>query len=453
MYINELEIYTELPSTIVLALIDNNDCVIHSMYNDGRIVVECVEDIVGTTSLTISCYSFDDSKYIDYKFEILDTELKSVQTYSTIYVLTLKGDFDGCCTCIQQAYELLDNRGENNIGSIKGFMKEKQTFCDYLYEKDREFYNRYKEQRSVWYEYIDNDEEYDVIMKDVEMAYFFVDFSDYTKIIENGCRKTIYDNIVADGVADKGVFRKEFERVYIGSEFCHNMVPDKVQLKKIMDICIMESYEITIAFPYLLENEIKKTDELLATIDETAKAHGIRIEIIINDWGMMELVRNYQNLTLVLGRLQNKRKKDPRIEYMWNYKNNSKLFQRNMLNHSLFIEKMKSMGINRFEVESHMLENECIDGKCSLHFPYYQINTSMYCTMYSECTKLNKFKQNIVYACPKYCDNYVFLYPKHLNIIGRGNSIFGFNNKMFVEKEYLKRNIEMGIDRFVYSGY
>ena len=285
------------------------------------------------------------------------------------------------------------------------------------------------------------------------MAYFFVNFSDYNEIIENGCRNTIQNNLAFDGITHRGIFTKEFERVYIGSEFCHNMIPDKLQLKKILNICILESYKITVAFPYLLENEISNTDELLYVINEIAESNGMKIEILINDWGMIELVNKYRNLSLVLGRLLNKRKKDPRIEYIWNYKNNSDLLKKNYLNNEEFLEGLKNMGITRFEFEDHLTDNELIDSKCSLHFPYYQINTSMFCTMYAECKKYNKFKQSLISNCPKYCDNYVYLYPKHLNIIGRGNSILGFNNKIFTNKKHLKKYIDMGIDRLVYSGY
>lgn len=450
---NEINVLDKIPSTIVQALIDDNDCVIHNIHSDSKILVECVEDITEAKMLTLSCYSFEESRYIDFEFEVLCVAKKIVQKYSNIYTLIVTGNFKECYSLIYHMNKLFDNKSRNDIGSIKGFMKEKQFFCNYPYEEDKEFFGDYTEQRLWWFRDIKTDDEYKTIMRDVEMAYFFVNFSDYNEIIENGCRNTIQNNLAFDGITHRGIFIKEFERVYIGSEFCHNMIPDKLQLKKILNICILESYKITVAFPYLLENEISNTDELLYVINEIAESNGMKIEILINDWGMIELVNKYRNLSLVLGRLLNKRKKDPRIEYIWNYKNNSDLLKKNYLNNEEFLDGLKNMGITRFEFEDHLTDNELIDSKCSLHFPYYQINTSMFCTMYAECKKYNKFKQSLISNCPKYCDNYVYLYPKHLNIIGRGNSILGFNNKIFTNKKHLKKYIDMGIDRLVYSGY
>ena len=453
MHMNEMKIRTEFPPTLVLAQMDHNDCIIHSIYEDFRIVVECTEDIQEQENMIISCYSFDDSRYLDFQFSVLVVEKIEIHKYSAIYDVTLKGNFEECYSCIEKIYSILDRKGTNSIGGIREFMKGEKNFCNYQYKKDQEFYDDYRKQRELWYKQIYDNKEYDIVMKNVEMAYFFNNFNDYAKIIENGCRKTIQDNIEADGIAGKGIFRKGFERVYIGSEFCHNMLPEKEQLKKIMDICIAESYKITIAFPYLMESEIDYEEEKLAVIDNTAKENRMLIEVIINDYGMIELVKKYQNLVMIWGRLQNKRKKDPRIKYMWSDKNHMDLFKENMLNNDFYIDKLKQIGVTRFEMESFSVDNSHINGKCSIHFPFYQINTSMFCTMYAHCKNNNKLKQSQVYECPRYCENYVYIYPKHLNIIGCGNSVFGFDNKMLVSIEHLKSYIKMGIDRLVFSEY
>lgn len=451
--LREVNILYKIPPTMLLALIEENDCIIHDIYDDARIVVECMEEITEGKKLFISRYNSDDAQYIDYQFEIVSVENEIVQKYSTLYTLLLKDNFDNFYADIHKMSKLFDSDNENSIGDIKAFMKDKKEFCDYPYEKDAEFCDNYTEQRSLWFKGMVYDEEYIVILKEVEMAYFFVDFSDYSRIIENGCRNTIDSNLTQGRMGNEGVFIKPFSRVYLGSEFCHKMIPNKIQYKKILEVCLFESFDVTIAFPYLLENEIIYTDELLEIADNIAKENGVTIEIIINDWGMIELVNKYENLTMVLGRLLNKRKKDSRIKYVWKYKENSALLKQNYLNNNSFLEELKHAGIDRFEFENHLLEDELVDGKCSLHFPYYQINSSSFCIMYAKCKNYNKFKQSMVSECPKYCDNYVFLYPNHLSLVGRGNSILGFNNKILISKEDLKNYIKKGIDRLVYSGY
>ena len=58
-------------------------------------------------------------------------------------------------------------------------------------------------------------------------------------------------------------------------------------------------------------------------------------------------------------------------------------------------------------------------------------------------------KQNRVEHCPHYCEKYAFLYPDHLKMIGKGNSLFAFDLEILRNQEILRNYREQGVDRLV----
>ncbi len=440
-----------LPPTMVIAAVGKNDGIIHYV-SDDELAIESVDEINKGSSLIISVYDFNDSEYKDYNFTITKICKQEKQAYSTVSIVSLTGDFD-CFYKHIENISVLFSEENNNIGSIQAHIKDKRCFSNYPYDKDNVFCENFDELKMLWCSKADADQEYQSILANIEMAYLIVNYYEYENILKHGCVNTINDYFIQNHIERTGIFSKCFSRIYMGNEFCHNMLPDKDIFVAVIEKCIAEGFNITIAFPYLIERKIQYTDALLCVINCIATKHKTKIEIIINDWGMIELVKKYRNLCLVLGRLLNKRKKDPRIYYLWQYEKNNKFLAKNYLNNDNFIEFCDELGIDRYEFEDHLSDNELVNRKCSLHFPFYQINTSVFCPMYAQCKNYNKHKQNLILECPKYCENYFYLYSNHLNMFGRGNSIFGINNKIMTDKEYLKNYISKGIDRLVYSAY
>ena len=175
-----------------------------------------------------------------------------------------------------------------------------------------------------------------------------------------------------------------------------------------------------------------------------------RIEIVINDWGMVELFENKKNyISLSLGVLLNKRKKDPRYMYKKGYDENKELISENSLNSNIFSEFLNENNINRYEYESNGYTMKIAEGKHSLQMPFYVTNTSQYCTLYAMCTNLDRGKQKLVKKCPKYCRDYIFSYPKHLKMVGRYNSLFAFDDTLIKDYKKLEYYIKSGVDRIV----
>ena len=90
-----------------------------------------------------------------------------------------------------------------------------------------------------------------------------------------------------------------------------------------------------------------------------------------------------------------------------------------------------------------------LNEKNSLHFPFYQTNTSQYCQLHAICTEGERGKQCFVENCPHFCEKYMLIYPEHLHMIGRYNSLFGLDLETLMHPEMLKEKEEAGIDRLV----
>ena len=97
--------------------------------------------------------------------------------------------------------------------------------------------------------------------------------------------------------------------------------------------------------------------------------------------------------------------------------------------------------IHRYEWESCGYPQEFPPGKNSLHLPFYQTNTSQYCPLYALCTTGDRGTQQLAEHCPKFCEKYALLYPEHLHMTGRYNSLFGVD-KTFPEIPEMWKNIK-----------
>lgn len=55
-----------------------------------------------------------------------------------------------------------------------------------------------------------------------------------------------------------------------------------------------------------------------------------------------------------------------------------------------------------------------------------------------------------VRKCPRFCEEQAFLYPEHLRMVGRYNSLFGIDLSVFQEPEAIGKMYGLrGIDRIV----
>ena len=240
-------------------------------------------------------------------------------------------------------------------------------------------------------------------------------------------------------------------RLYIGNQFCPHLLPDWEKLKELLDKAKREHLKITLVFSYLREERIADTRTLLDQIAAWCDRAQTRIEIVAGDWGMLSLICERGTwFEPVFGVLLNKRRKDPRVRYKIGVSGVNEPPADNALNSSFYREYLKkTYGITRFEQESCGYCIQLPEGKNSIHFPFYQTNTSQYCPLYARCKEGSRGRQRETEACPRYCRDYVFSYPDHLHMVGRYNSLFSYDTQILTENTLLFSYIAHGADRIV----
>ena len=219
-------------------------------------------------------------------------------------------------------------------------------------------------------------------------------------------------------------------------------------LQKLIEKACREHFVVTLVFPILQERKRHETEYLLEMLDNWCGQHQEKLEIVVNDWGTAALAAERKNFMVCLGILLNKRKKDPRMKYK---QGNDALFRKNSLNAEFYRTYLKeNFGIDRYEWESFGFPQIFPSGENSLHFPFYQTNTSQHCTLYAECVNGNRGAQEQVTDCPRYCERQAFLYPKHLQMMGRYNSLFALAPALFQNPAEMGRAYAAhGVKRFV----
>ena len=238
------------------------------------------------------------------------------------------------------------------------------------------------------------------------------------------------------------------DRLYIGNQFCSHLFPSDEMLFALLQKAQKESLQVTVVFTCQKESVLKSMEQLLQKLDQWCGGHDRELEVIVNDWGLAGLFgRMTSHLIPVLGILLNKYKKDPRIGFK---QGDQMLLKENPLGLENYRKYLQDeFAIHRYEWECCGHEQEYPQGHNSLYFPFYQTNTSQYCPLYACCTTGERGRQKKPVNCPRYCQNKVLLYPDHLKMVGRYNSLFALDDTLLRMPEQVEQLMKSGIDRLV----
>ena len=228
---------------------------------------------------------------------------------------------------------------------------------------------------------------------------------------------------------------RKTDRIYIGNAFCHLLFPEKELLFSLLEKANRESLQVTLTFSYVREYQIQETEELLQKLQQWCEKQKTKLEVEINDWAMADMLKGVlPDLVPCFGRMLNKRKKDPRMTYK---KGSRECLRENSLNAEFYQEYLsQEFGIQRLEWESCGYEQKFPDPAAKmkvenhLHLPFYQTNTSQYCTLYAGSAYGDRSVQHLLTSCDKRCEWQAYLYPQHLELVGRYNSLFGRDHEI-----------------------
>ena len=238
------------------------------------------------------------------------------------------------------------------------------------------------------------------------------------------------------------------DRLYIGNQFCPHLFPADEMLFALLQKAQRESLQVTVVFTCQKESVLKSMEQLLQKLDQWCDGHDRELEVIVNDWGLAGLVgRMTSHLIPILGILLNKYKKDPRIGFK---QGDQMLLKENPLGLENYRKYLQDeFAIHRYEWECCGHEQEYPQGHNSLYFPFYQTNTSQYCPLYACCTTGERGRQKEPANCPQCCQDKVLLYPDHLKMVGRYNSLFALDDTLLRMPEQVEQLMKSGIDRLV----
>ena len=441
---------TNISPALIIGLKDEKDYAILGI-NKETITFESADKLDDEFRFTILLFNF--SLYDYEKFEIDKCKVLQVKEneFSYIYICKIEEiknleEYETKLKDLLKAVELNDM--SYTLDNIFKDNNEKK-----LQLKDNSFFNNYEEQHNYWFNENTNcaNNQFSSIINDVELAFNVNNYILYNQFLIKPFNDAIKEELEKNKLSNHGIFQKEFSRVYIGNQFCHNLFPDNEMLFKLINKAKDENYKISIAFTYMRDNHIDTYRNILGQLSKWCDENKMEIEIIVNDWGMLNIVNKdfNNNFTISLGILLNKRKKDPRMKWKIGSDKFIEARKENNLNCGHFYDFLEKHNITRFEFESHVEMNKIPEGKHSLNFPFYQMNTSQYCTLYAECQNYSRDIQKLVENCPRYCEEFVCMLPKNLDAVGKGNSLFGFDNSILINPQILSEYRKMGIDRLL----
>lgn len=236
--------------------------------------------------------------------------------------------------------------------------------------------------------------------------------------------------------------------IYIGNQFCHLLFPEWEQLKRMLDKAKQEQLNVSVMTAYLREDAIDAMRGRLDRLYAWCETNRMPVEVVANDWGTLTLLKERQPwLISSMGVLLNKRRKDPRMKYKIGFSDEEGTLAENSLNETFYREYLKeNYGLTRFEQEACGYRIVLPEGHNRLHVPYYQTNTSQYCTLYARCHEGQRGRQRMPKQCPQYCREYVFSYPDHLHMVGRYNSLFGYDAHVMTDISVLQDYVDQGLE-------
>ena len=156
---------------------------------------------------------------------------------------------------------------------------------------------------------------------------------------------------------------------------------------------------------------------------------------------MAGLIRKkYPNqFLLTLGCLLSKQRRDTRMNYV-NRNDNEFSKEKSQVDAPFYRQYLaKHFNITRVSFQNSGIDQsffmpESMIGM-TLHFPYFQMNTSGWCPLLAMLYRGSRGRQKAVDYCHCECMTYAFEYPDFLCMTGRYNSIFGYNDSIRIEKE------------------
>lgn len=203
-----------------------------------------------------------------------------------------------------------------------------------------------------------------------------------------------------------------FDRLYFGCEFCDRNLPSVNQTKEAAALCRKEGKGFTLVTPLCTDAGIARVKKILRALDAFP-----RIEVVVNDFGVLRLLQSFPGLTPVAGRLLMKQKSDPRLGRLES-RSMKKSLKKTAADNEEFAALLRAHGVRMVELDNTILGFEPPRGfHISVYYPFVFLTLTMKCCL-GDC---------------RTCDEkpYLLRHPDFpVDILLKGNAQFYRNNSL-----------------------
>ena len=243
---------------------------------------------------------------------------------------------------------------------------------------------------------------------------------------------------------------ESYDRIYFGSEFCERLIPSREELVKVLNLVEANKLSFTLMTPFITDFGMDLLAPLLKELSRRPK----NVEIVINDWGVLNYIKKNHNLSnLVLGRLLNKQKRGPRIMNFLEDLSKADLerFRECAVDVQIFKDFLIKNKFKRVELDNLLqgiktnLNKSPLSG--SLYHPYVYVSTTRYC-LANFSDEVSKLKYPGILPCKKQCKLISFSLKNKAMLV---QIIIKGNTQYFMNKKIPQNLSEKGIDRIVYQ--
>ncbi len=301
------------------------------------------------------------------------------------------------------------------------------------------------------------------------------------------------ENISVSAHSDASVLQVIY--LYLGNSYCHHLLPNLEEWKELVEATVRIGCQPVILLPPLREAVMEKIleerigplvlwwkDNLSGFIDTYGYVGDNSLEIVVNDWGMVEACGRFPGVSITLGNHLNKYRKDVRLPWRHYDEKEYRLLRESaglpkeylswlQKNHRVkgiswevcgYVPELTGPVVDEdrevmdthgaWDKDDKTWDKEVIAMEHTLYLPMMSMNTGGHCTLRAVCESGDRGHQRYAEVCPGYCRDHAFLYPDFLGMVGRCHPLWGYDPEILTSDEYLQEWIRQGITRIVWNG-
>lgn len=231
--------------------------------------------------------------------------------------------------------------------------------------------------------------------------------------------------------------------IYFGSDTCEHLLSYPRHIMEVHEYCERHKLHFVFIFPPIAEHYMTHAQNTLELLTEMAA------EVVVNDFGMLQLARGQKNLTISLGRLFNRVQRNAFIdrlepedaspEQLHNQEAARRMPEFAQEAVRIFY---KEIGVGRFAVENQRFDFSFLQRKpkmnMDIYYPYRYLSSGRAC----DCAGIGDQRRASFPSadCPRFCKTTAVHFPDehHFGLIHRNNAFYTLAKRLEVPVEVSK---------------